>query len=326
MSSFEVTEESIPLPLGAFAKARRVLVRWRGRWITALNQGPFRAYLYPLYTPAGVAVTTDGPIDHPHHQSVWIGADHVYCRLPYADDAFEDATYNFYVGETFQGRAPGRILSVGMESTELADDHLRITQTLEWQGPEEWGARPRRTIAIETRMLDIITGQDAHYLDIHSHLRPTEWDFSIGPTRHAYLGVRFAEGLRVIDGGTVLDADGRTGSEAINDQCSDWVAVAGTVPSGRRAGVAVFPYPSAAGHPWHVSEYGTLNVNPFARERVAINRGDELEVAARLVVYDGDATEARIAERFESFRQEGAAPYGPPAAAGGRLGMGPRRV
>ena len=51
MPSFEVTEESIPLPLGAFAKARRVLVRWRGQWITALNQGPFRAYLYPLYTP-----------------------------------------------------------------------------------------------------------------------------------------------------------------------------------------------------------------------------------------------------------------------------------
>ena len=31
MPSFEVTEESIPLPLGAFAKARRVLVRWRGQ-------------------------------------------------------------------------------------------------------------------------------------------------------------------------------------------------------------------------------------------------------------------------------------------------------
>ena len=303
MPSFEVTEESIPLPLGAFAKARRVLVRWRGQWITALNQGPFRAYLYPLYTPAGVAVTTDGPIDHPHHQSVWIGVDHVYCRLPYATDAFEDATYNFYVGETFQGRAPGRIISVGLESTELAADHLRITQTLEWQGPEEWGARPRRTIAIETRTLDIRTGQDAHYLDIRSHLRPTEWDFSIGPTRHAYLGIRLAEGLRVIDGGTVHDADGRTGSEAVNDQCSDWVTVAGTVPNGRRAGVAVFPYPSAAGHPWHVSEYGTLNVNPFARERVAINRGNDLEIAARLVIYDGDATEARIAERFETFRQ-----------------------
>ena len=303
MSSFEVTEESIPLPLGAFAKARRVLVRWRGQWITALNQGPFRAYLYPLYTPAGVAVTTDGPIDHPHHQSVWIGADHVYCRLPYATDAFEDATYNFYVGETFQGRAPGRIISVGLESTELAADHLRITQTLEWQGPEEWGAGPRRTIAIETRTLDIHTGEDAHHLDIRSHLRPTEWDFSIGPTRHAYLGIRLAEGLRVIDGGTVHDAAGRTGSEAVNDQCSDWVTVAGTVPNGRRAGVAVFPYPSAAGHPWHVSEYGTLNVNPFARERVAINRGDDLEIAARLVIYDGDATEARIAERFETFRQ-----------------------
>ena len=283
-----------------------MLVRWRGQWITALNQGPFRAYLYPLYTPAGVAVTTDGPIDHPHHQSVWIGADHVYCRLPYADDAFEDATYNLYVGETFQGRAPGRILGVGMQSAELATDHLRITQTLEWQGPGRVGRAGRGGPSPSRRgHLTFVTGEGAHYLDIHSHLRPTEWDFSIGPTRHAYLGVRLAEGLRVIDGGTVLDADGRTGSEAVNDQCSDWVAVAGTVPSGRRAGVAVFPYPSSAGHPWHVSEYGTLNLNPFARERVAINRGDDMVIAARLVLFDGDATEARIAERFEAFRREG---------------------
>ena len=303
MPSFEVVQEPIPLPRGAFAKARRLLVRWRGRWITALNQGPFRAYLYPLYTPAGVAVTTDGPVDHPHHRSVWIGADHVYCRLPYAAEAFEEATYNFYVGETFQGRAPGRIFGVDVKSEELAADHLRIAQTLEWQGPEEWGAQPRRTIAIETRTLDIQTGRDAHLLDIHSQLRPTEWDFTIGPTRHAYLGIRLAEGLRVIDGGTVVDADGRTDSEAINGRRSDWVAVSGSVPSGRLAGVAVFPHSSAAGHPWHVSEYGTLNVNPFGEERAVVNQGGGLEVAVRLVVFDGDVADARIAEHFDRFQQ-----------------------
>lgn len=303
MPSFSIDDESIPLPLGAFAKARRVVVQWNDQWITALNQGPFRSYLYPVFTPGGVAVTTDGPIDHPHHQSVWIGADHVYCKLPYATNAFEEATYNFYLGETFQGRAPGRIIGVNLRSEEIGADHLRISQTLEWQGPEEWGAKPRRTIAIERRVLDFRPSQDAHYLDIHSCLKPTEWDFCIGPTRHAYLGIRLAEGLREIDGGIVTDAAGRRGSATINGRSSDWVAVSGTSPSGQKAGLAVFPHPSSSGHPWHVSEYGTISVNPFALERKEVRRGSQLEVAARLVLHDGDILDPSVADRFACFQQ-----------------------
>ena len=67
------------LPKGAWAQSHRLNVRWRGKDLTALSQGAFRAYLFPVYTPAGFAVTSESPLDHPHHNSLWIGVDH--CQL-----------------------------------------------------------------------------------------------------------------------------------------------------------------------------------------------------------------------------------------------------
>ena len=159
------------LPKGAWAQSHRLNVRWRGKDLTALSQGAFRAYLFPVYTPAGFAVTSESPLDHPHHNSLWIGVDHFNCYLPYSSGALEEANYNFYVNDIFQGRAPGRILGVDVEAEETADDHLRLVQTLHWQGPIEWGAPERRTLAVETRTIDIRPGEVANLFDVRSQLR-----------------------------------------------------------------------------------------------------------------------------------------------------------
>ena len=162
--NFTVAEEPINLPKGAVAKAKRFKVTWRNQTITALSQGKYRAYLYPVVTPAGVTVTAEAPIDHPHHQSITIGADHFNCYLPFSTNKHEEATYNFYINETFQGRAPGRIVSISTDSTEHSERHLRIVQQLEWQGPEEWGANGRRILARETRTYDIFPRDEANII------------------------------------------------------------------------------------------------------------------------------------------------------------------
>ena len=102
MQFFSIDSDAISLPRGAWAKAHRLNVSWHGRPIAALSQGEYRAYLFPVYTPAGFAVTSESPIDHPHHNSLWIGADHFHCHLPFSTNAYEEATYNFYVNDTFQ--------------------------------------------------------------------------------------------------------------------------------------------------------------------------------------------------------------------------------
>jgi hypothetical protein len=304
LQNFTVEDDRIDLPRGATARARRVKIGWRGRAITALSQGDYRSYLYPVFTPAGFPVTAEAPIDHPHHQSVTIGADHFNCFLPYSGDNVEEANYSFYVNYTFQGRAPGRIVGKTLDATEVAEDHLRIVQTLHWQGPSEWGAHGGRTVAEETRTIDIRPGEAANVIDIRSRLRPTEWDISIGPTRHAYLTVRMADGLRVVDGGTVVDSKGRSGGEAISGSHSDWVDASGTTGGARRAGVALLPYPSAGDPPWSVADYGTITVNPFLETRRDLSLGDSTDFAARLLVHDGDDDEAGVAAMFQTFLDE----------------------
>ena len=301
MPSFAVQEEQIDLPRGAYFKSRRQHVLWLGRPVIGLSQNPQRAYLFPVYTPAGFSVTTEAPVDHPHHNSVWVGADHVNCLLPFADHQFEEATYNFYINETFQGRAPGRIASQSVDHRELNEAHLRIVQSLSWQGPSEWGAPEGRPIAVETRTIDIRPGEVAHTIDIRSQLQPTEWELRIGPTRHAYFGIRVAEPLRPSFGADLLDSEGRRGAQAVDGKVSDWIHFFGEVAAGHQAGIAVFRYPNTAGEPWHVRDWGTVDVNPLRRQGRQIKLGEQLDFAIRMIVHDGGAHGAGIAERYREF-------------------------
>ena len=304
MQSFSIDSDAISLPRGAWAKAHRLNVSWRGRPIAALSQGEYRAYLFPVYTPAGFAVTSESPIDHPHHNSLWIGADHFHCHLPFSTNAYEEATYNFYVNDTFQGRAPGHIVSVSVEETEVSESHLRFIQTLNWQGPSEWGAPQGRILAVETRTIDIYPGETANLIDIRSQLSPTDWDIKIGPTRHAYFGVRMVESLRATAGATLVDSADRSGGAAISGENSDWVDCSGQIAADRYAGVALFRYPSTVSASWYIADWGTLAVNPFAREGRMIKDGEVLDLAVRIVVHDGDAETAGIEGLYQRFIQE----------------------
>ena len=63
MSDFAFESDAIALPKGAWAKTHRHRLRWRDRTVLALTQGDFRAYAYPLCTPAGFCVTSEAPAD-----------------------------------------------------------------------------------------------------------------------------------------------------------------------------------------------------------------------------------------------------------------------
>ena len=143
--------------------------------------------------------------------------------------------------------------------------------------------------------------------DVRQQLRPAEWTLRIGPTRHAYFGLRMTEALRVTNGAAMIDAEGRSGGGAISGQVSDWVDCSGTVAAGGRAGAALFPYASAQGFPWFVADWGTLTVNPMGGKGYALKRGDVLDFAVRFVVHDGDVEEADVAGMWGAFNAGGIA-------------------
>lgn len=304
MKNFAVEPDRVDLPPGATAGARRTWVKWKGRAITALSENAYRAYLYPVFTPSGVSVTAESPIDHPHHNSVTVGTDHFDCLFVYDGDRIERGTYNFYVNDTFQGRTPGRITPVSHESDEVSDSHLRIVQHLEWQGPIEWGAPDRRVLARETRTIDIRPGERSNVVDIHCHLEPTDWDIVIGPTRHAYFTVRMADGLRVVDGGTIADADGRSNVKLINDHFAEWVDLTANGPHGHEVGVTVIPHPSAHDIAWYAHDWGSIAANPFLRYQACLSKGEHLELGITLIAHDGDTHQAGVARIYESLKTE----------------------
>ena len=304
MESFSILEDQVELARGARAASHRLGVRWRGKRILSLSQGPYRPYLYPVFTPAGFAVTSESPADHPHHNSIWVALDRVRCLFPYSSDEIEKGTYNFYVNETFQGRAPGRILTTAVESEELAPDHLRIVLTLQWRGPAEWGAPEGRVLLAEIRTLDIRPGEGANLIDVRSRLQAGQWGLNLGPTRHGLFGVRLIEALSVTHGGQLVDSEGREGGREISREKADWVDGSGTLGRGVRAGVSLFPHPSTAGYPWYVTDWGTLTLNPMAELLWSLGPGDGVEFGIRVVVHDGGAGEARVGELCRGFQED----------------------
>ena len=303
MTHFSFETEEINLPKGAWAKTHRRTLGWRGKEILAFTQGEFRPYLYPVFSPAGFAVTSESPADHPHHNSVWIGADHLHVRMPVSGNRYEEYTYCFYLNQTFQGRSPGRILETTIKGTEESSAHYLINQTNEWRGPAEWAADEGRVVVNENRSFDITPGKHWHIIDIQSQLSPTEWDLTIGPTRHAFFNVRVAESIRATHGGTLMDADGHMGGDAITGTMSDWVHYFGPVGKENKAGIAIIPYPDTVGT-WYAYDWGVLSANPFYTSQKLLQRGDSLTLGYRLIVHDGDEKAVNISTLYDDFMEE----------------------
>jgi hypothetical protein len=314
MPGFGILPEDLDLPPNAFVRGYRKTVTYQGRPVVGFTQGPHRNYLFPLYTPRGYLVTTESPADHPHHNSVWVATDHVHCLMPGHGGATEDASYCFYVNEVFQGRAPGRIVEERFSQTEESfsgsekNAGCLVRQELVWRGPVEWGSSGGRIVAREVRQTRIGVRKDAYYIDYVSSLMADEWDLEIGPTRHAYFGVRVAESMRVLAGGRVFDSGGNEGGKAISWKNSDWIDYSGPLGGGHWGGVSIFPGGAAAGAAWFVTDWGTIAVNPLLGGSHRIPRGESLDFRMGLVVHDGQWTETQVSEAHDFYKKRTAEP------------------
>ena len=294
-ADFEFVDERIHLPMGAWARTERSLLRWRGRAVLGLTAGAWRPCLFPVYSPAGFLVTSESPADHPHHGSLWLAADHVHAWVPVAGGSHEIYAYNFYVNEVFQGRAPGRIVQETVSGQALDTQRFRITQTLRWQGPQEWGAPDGRVVLREHRVWTLEAGPRHHVLDVESSLTAQQWDVEIGPTRHAYFNVRVAEPMSVMSGGRLSGAGGLSGSSSLSGPAPHWVDASGPVGGGHWAGVALgrVRISSCPQEDMQVScfasDFGVVTLNPFRHQGLRLRAGASLTCLARYVVHDGAA-------------------------------------
>ena len=301
MKKYGLSEDLVTLPAGAYTKAKRVWVRHEGKPIFAFSQGECRHYLYPVHTPSGFAVTAESPLDHPHHNSLWIASDHLCARLPFAEKEHEEAHYNFYVNETFQGRAPGRIISRSIEEATGEGPDYTIRQALVWRGPPEWGAPEGRELATEERFYRVATDEMATVIDLRSRLQPGAWKLRLGPTRHAYFGIRLIDALHPSAGAEIRDSEGHSEPESINRAHAIWVDCTGVIAADREAGVAIIPQSSELSLSWFASDWGVITVNPFRDEALTLNPGAFLDFQVRVIIHDGRIDDDYLNESASLF-------------------------
>ena len=313
MKYFSVESSDLSLPEDWTDDPVRLMqISWKGNPLTGFNQSSRRCYVYPVLTPSGVEVTNERPTsDHAFHQSITVGNDYFFTGETSAAGRFEHPGMCFYTNmPDMRGRGEGRIVATAVnECTELAEDHLEFIARLQWQGPEEgYAPKYRRVVAEEMRTISVFPGENAHTIDVRSQLRPTQWDIRLGPSRHGYFTIRMADHLRVVDpkgerqGGCLVDSEGRRDDEVIW-QHAGWVDYYGTDSQGRTAGIAVFQFPSMGNVAWYAATYGTIRVNPFRKGATLVRRGEEVDLAIRVVAHDGDPFEAGVPALYESFNQ-----------------------
>ena len=303
--NFTFEDDAIALPQGAWARTHRRMLRWRGRELFGLTLGDSRPYLYPVYTPSGFGVTSERPADHPHHNSLWIAADHVTCRVPAGGHGLEDYVYNFYVDDTFQGRAPGRQVQEAISGQEVAPDRYRIEQHIAWRGPVEWAAPQGRQALAETRVIDVTVAAQHHVIDISSTLAPRTWDVVLGPTRHAYFNFRVADSMRALSGGTLRDDAERRGADQVTGTTAQWVSYSGPVGGGHTAGIALMLDRGEGALSWFTSDWGVVTGGSFRQRALTLTRGQTATFRARCIVHDGAADTHFLSAQYRAFVNAG---------------------
>jgi len=283
----------IALPQGAWARTHRRYLRRDGQPVLGLTQGEFRNYVFPLFTPAGHLVTSEAPADHPHHQSLWLGADHVHALMPASEGQTEEYTYNFYLNEVFQGRAPGHIVERDCTFEVGASGAAVIRQQLDWQGPAEWAAPQGRQILREERVIAIEQTAEATALRICSALRAGQWPVRLGPTRHAYFNTRVGEPMQGLAGGRLLNEHGATIGATQTPQ-AEWIDYVGPIGQGRQAGLALMPLADADDGWWFAADWGVVTWGPFRWRARELQAGEALTLQACFVAHDGDINPATL--------------------------------
>ena len=303
MNGFRFSRETLDLPPGAFAQGRRSILSHESAPVAGFTQGTYRTYLHPLFSPDGVVVTSESPADHPHHHGVWVAADHVTVDLGVPVGHSDVATYNFYVNDTFQGRAPGRIREVAIEHSEIDEQQIRIDQKLEWRGPAEWSNPAGRLVLKERRATTVTLTGEAVVADISSRLTALIHAVTLGPTRHALFGIRLSETLSFGGSGKLIASDGARGADGVSGGQANWIDYSGPAGHGQRAGVAVLPSPNNSWAPWFATDWGTIALNPVGSTGLVIQPQESVDHAVRILAHDGLGP-AALASAWEDYQQE----------------------
>jgi hypothetical protein len=275
------------LKLAAKLEENRIIVTVGGKVFTCykFDKSQKYPYFWPVNGPASdESITTETSQPYPHHHSLFFSCDRVNGG-------------NYWQESNEQGQ----IISQGPRIIEEADNRITFVDECLWQQPgKEPVIRDRRTVIITAPSADL------RFIDFEIALEPLT-DIQILKTNHSLFSARVVPELSVNSGGTLINAEGKTGEKETWGIASPWCDYSG-IRGSVIEGIAILQHPHNRWFPskWFTRDYGFFSPTPMfwlEGDRLELSKGQVLTLKYRVVVHAGDAKTAKISDIFQQYAQ-----------------------
>ncbi|MCC7086465.1 MAG: PmoA family protein [Pirellulales bacterium] len=253
--------------------------------------------LWPIIGPTGKAMTRAWPMDdagavskdHSHHRSFW----------------FSHGNVN---GNDLWGEGKGTGSTEHREFIEVSGGKIAKIIT-----KNDWLDHHGKKLAEDERTLKFSTDGNSRIIDFDITIKATVGDLKLGDTKEGTFALRVPDDFRLTANkdGRIVNSNGVEGVETWGKTAS-WVDYEGQIEA-QTLGIAILNHPSSYGYPthWHVRDYGLFAANPFGLHdfnggngesgEVSIKQGDTLHLRYRVILHQGNDTDAKIAEKFKEY-------------------------
>jgi hypothetical protein len=280
------TQMGVDAQITAVQHGPNIEVRIKDQYFTTYISSPDEKYpfFYPVNGPSGASVTSMRNGTYPHHSSLFFGCDKVNGG-------------NYWQ----EGIARGQILAIQTQIKETGGDRAVIEQECIWHRPDALAPiKDFRTIVISA------PSEDIYQIDFNISLEML-MDVTIDKTNHSFFSARMDPDLAVINGGTMINAEGDQSEKGTFGQASPWMDI-----TGKRGdvleGLCIMQHPDNRWYPapWFTRDYGFFSPTPMYwpenGEFIKMAKGDVLNLKYRVLVHRGDLKTSNIADLFEQYK------------------------
>jgi len=289
----------------------RVRIEIDGKLFTEYRHagGP-HVYFWPVIGPGGAKMTRAWPMeevpgeehDHIHHRSLWFSHG-----LVNGVDFWAEA------GKGTPKIPIGTIVHDKIVEAKGGADSGVLTTSQKWTAPD--GTVPitsTQTLRVYARP------ENERLFDFEVTLKAGDKDVVFGDTKEGTAAIRIAESMRLKGpkstpgAGKIINSEGETDGK-VWGQRAKWVDMSGPIDA-KTLGIAMMDHPKNPRHPtrWHARDYGLFAANPFCEAEMdknlpkgsgdyALKAGQSITFRYRILIHEGDAAAAKVAERFAEF-------------------------
>jgi hypothetical protein len=266
----------------------KIEFRVNGNLFTSYILSDYEKYpfFYPVNGPSNASVTSMRNANYPHHSSLFFGCDRVNG------------------GNYWQEKlTDGQIISLRADILETGGDKAVVENECIWRRPgADAPIKDKRKITVT------IPSKDKFIIDFDVTMEML-MDVNIEKTNHSLFSGRMDPDLAVINGGTMINAEGETSEKGTFGKSSAWIDFYGQ-RMGKTEGMAILQHPSNKWYPapWFTRDYGFFSPTPMywpANDKnTSLKKGEQIKLRYRVIVHSGNHVEAGIAEEFAKYSKE----------------------